>query len=239
MEPVRKRLKTADRLVVGGALALLVSMFAFDWYGVGVGRPVVGALAAVLRGEHTGWQAFTNSRWVWLLTIVVALAAELAVARGRPLESRRFRAGELVMLLGATSTVLIVYRIVHHPSAAAHFGGPRVSVHLDFGIWVALAGALAITLGGLLQTQGSAGLARAAGLLAARARPALQAARALPLGLSGLLHSARASRKTAPSGDASRPPRERGTGAEQPPPSDGAGEFTGLTVADRRPGGSP
>jgi hypothetical protein len=146
------RLTRADRIVALGALALLAFMFLLDWFGESVKGALPGRDLSSSGTGASGWQAFTNSRWVWLLTIVVALACVLAAAAGRRLE-RPLRGGELVLLLGGVSALLILFRIVHHPSASASFGGFHASSGIRFGIWLGLAAALTVAGGGYLQTR--------------------------------------------------------------------------------------
>ncbi len=86
------RLTRADRIVAAGALALLAFMFLLNWFGESVEGTVPGRDLSGSGTSATGWEAFTNSRWVWLLTIVVALACVLAAAAGRRLE-RPLRGG--------------------------------------------------------------------------------------------------------------------------------------------------
>jgi hypothetical protein len=142
-----RRLRAADRLVVAGALALLLFMFVFAWVGESLQGKLRGSYLSGAGSSLTGWETFTNSRWVWLLTAVVALATVIARAGSwRPRESLQL--GFAVALLGAASVVLILYRIVHHPANSGGFGGFHVSLGIRIGIWLA---AIAITIGGLLQ----------------------------------------------------------------------------------------
>ena len=103
-----------------------------------------------------GWHTFTNSRWLWLVTIVVALAAVSVTvdARGLALPGRP---GALVGGLGALSTILILYRIINHPTAAASTTVAGVhytaSAGIKIGIWLGLIAAAAITYGGYLAMQ--------------------------------------------------------------------------------------
>lgn len=152
MDPRPRRLRSANRLVAGGALALLVFMFFFDWYGESVQGTLPGRDLSGAGTSLTGWQTFTDSRWMWLATIVVALASVVALA-GRWRAPDALQPGSLVALLGAVSAVLILYRIVHHPAASAGFGGFHVSFGIRIGIWLGLAAALAIAAGGFLQAR--------------------------------------------------------------------------------------
>lgn len=155
MEPDLQRLRGADRLVAAGAIALFVFMFFFNWFGESQSGTVPGSNLSGLDSSYTGWQTFTISRWVWLLTIVVAVASVTAVAAGRRLPST-LPPGTIVAFLGSLSVVLILYRIVHHPSARFGFGGFHASYGIKLGIWLGLIAALAIAVGGLLQLRAEA-----------------------------------------------------------------------------------
>ncbi len=144
-------LSAARRIVAVGALALAVFMFFFNWYGGSVTGLPIGAHLVGATVSTTGWQTFTVSRWVWLLTILVALGSVVAASRGYE-DDGPLPLGALVTGLGALASALIVIRILHHP-------GPKISgtsVHISYGIktgiWLGLVAALAIALGGYLQT---------------------------------------------------------------------------------------
>jgi hypothetical protein len=154
------RLRLADRIMGGGAIALFIFMFFFKWYGVSSNLTSIAGLN--INVSRTGWETFTNSRWIWLLTIIAALAAVLFVATKRKL-AFPLQPGAIVAGLGALSTVLILYRIVHHPTGSASFGGFHASVGIKLGIWLGLIAAAAITYGGYLAMQDEAAPAPASG----------------------------------------------------------------------------
>jgi len=144
------RLRRADLIVGGGAVALFIFTFFFKWYGGSV-KGVVPVGGSVSYGSSsTGWDTFTNSRWIWLITIIVALGAVALVALARKLDSP-VQPSAIVAGLGALSTVLILYRIIHHPSGSAGFGGVEASYGIKIGIWLGLIAAAVITYGGYLQ----------------------------------------------------------------------------------------
>jgi hypothetical protein len=144
------RLRNADRLVGGGAIALFIFVFFFNWFGESVSGTLPASNLSGVGNSSSGWDTFTDSRWIWLLTIVVAIASVLAIAGGTRLHTS-LQPGAVVLLLGALSSVLILYRIVHHPVASAGFGGFHASYGIKFGIWLGLIAALAIAGGGYLQ----------------------------------------------------------------------------------------
>jgi hypothetical protein len=144
------RLRSADRLVAGGAIALLIFMFFFDWFGASVSGTLPGANLSGAGSSSSGWDTFTDSRWIWLTTSLVALASVAAVGRGRELRTT-LAPGAILLGLGSLSALLILYRIFHHPVAAVSFGGFHASYGIKLGIWLGLIAALAIAAGGYLQ----------------------------------------------------------------------------------------
>jgi hypothetical protein len=144
------RLRRSEQVIGGGAIGLFIFLFFFKWYGVSTNIGSVNGLN--LNVSRTGWETFTNSRWIWLLTILVALASVALVAMRRTLELPVSPA-VIVTALGAVSTLLILYRIVHHPSASASFGSFHASAGIKLGIWLGLIASAAITYGGYLAMQ--------------------------------------------------------------------------------------
>jgi hypothetical protein len=144
------RLRRSDWTIVGGSLAFFIFLFFFDWYGAGYEGPAaVGSGLGVSQG-FSGWHTFTSSRWIWLLTIVVSLGAVALVAAERELQLS-VSAGTIVAGLGALSTLLIGYRIVHHPSGGASFAGGSFTYGIRVGIWLGLIAAASIAYGGYLK----------------------------------------------------------------------------------------
>jgi len=142
------RLRRADQIVGGSAIAFFIFLFFLLWYGGNASTPLGGT-----SGGENGWHAFTNSRWIWLIAIVVALVAVARRAGALSFETPvSFSA--IVGFFGALSTVLILYRIVHHPhaSASATIAGVRYSASygIKIGIWLGLIACVALTYGAYL-----------------------------------------------------------------------------------------
>jgi hypothetical protein len=145
----------ADRLVATGALALVLFMFAFDWFGESFQGTLPGSDLSGAGTSLTGWETFTHSRWIWLLTAILALASVFVRTGARRLPWS-VQPGLVVALLGALSSLLILYRIVHHPTAGGGFGGFHAFYGIRIGIWLGLIASLAIAAGGYLQLRGEA-----------------------------------------------------------------------------------
>jgi hypothetical protein len=146
------RLRIARWIVAVGAVALFVFVFFFDWYGGTVRGLPPGTHLSGAAASTTGWQTFTVSRWVWLLTILVALGSTAVAATGYrhdgPVPVSVLAAG-----LGAVASALILVRIVHHPGPSFGSGAIRISYGIKSGIWFGLVAALAITVAGYVQAQ--------------------------------------------------------------------------------------
>jgi hypothetical protein len=137
----------ADRIIGASAIAFFVFLFFFKWYGASASS----SLGASIGHSLNGWHSFHNSRWIWLLTIVVALGA-VAVSAGVVQLHSPVPLGAVVAALGALSTALVLYRIVHHPSGGTSgtFGGVHYSASygIRIGIWLGLIAAAGIAYGG-------------------------------------------------------------------------------------------
>ena len=144
------RLRRADQIVGAAAIAFFIILFFFKWYGVSSN---VGAVSGLnINVSRSGWDTFTNSRWIWIITIIVGLGSVVLVAAQRKLELP-LQPGVIVAGLGALSTIFILYRIVHHPTASASFGSFHASVGIKLGIWLGLIATMALTYGGYRQMQ--------------------------------------------------------------------------------------
>jgi hypothetical protein len=150
MSPDISRLRLGERIVAIGSLALFVFLFFFHWYGGSIEGLPSGSHISGATISSSGWDVFTSSRWVWLVTIVVGFGAALASSAAYKLEGP-VQLGALVFGLGTLSCVLILYRIVHHPGANASGHGLQIHYGIKFGIWLGLLAALAIAGGGYLQ----------------------------------------------------------------------------------------
>jgi hypothetical protein len=149
MSPEASRMRYCDRVTAVAAIALLVFLFLFKWYGyTGSSQSATGV--NVTAGESiNGWHAFTINRWIWLLTAVFALLS-VAISAGVLVLERPLRRGPPVAVLGALSTLTILFRIIHHPVASPGIGILHPSAGVKLGIWLALIAAVAITYGGCL-----------------------------------------------------------------------------------------
>jgi hypothetical protein len=114
-------------LSAAGAILLLASLV-LVWYHVE--RPTGVE-------NSTGWDAFPRLRWIVALGAVLTLATALVRQVRWVLIARA--------VLGLVVAVLILRRIVDPPDISA-------PVTTQFGVYIALAGALAVALGGLVDT---------------------------------------------------------------------------------------
>jgi hypothetical protein len=115
------------------ALALLVLMFAFAWYGVD-GIPGRTRLSST----EDAWNALAEIRWLMLLTILVAFAAPFVHAiRGskRPLVDP----GALACALGTVTSILLCYRVLIVPPSPAAVLDQKLGAYLGLVSCVTIA----------------------------------------------------------------------------------------------------
>jgi flagellar basal body-associated protein FliL len=144
------RLRKSDQIIGGSAILFFIFLFFFKWYGESSsGASIGGVNVGATNVSFSGWHTFSNSRWIWLITIIVALVA-VAVTSGALKFQSPVQLSVAVAALGALSTLLIFYRIVHHPSASASYGSFHASVGIKIGIWLGLIAAAGVTYGGYL-----------------------------------------------------------------------------------------
>jgi hypothetical protein len=146
------RLRRCDQIIGASAIAFFIFLFFFHWYGYSSNATSLDGVNVGASFSANGWHTFTDSRWIWLITIIVALGA-VAVASGALKFESPVQLSVVVTALGALSTLLILYRIIHHPTASASFGGFHASVGIKIGIWLGLIAAAALTYGGYLAMQ--------------------------------------------------------------------------------------
>jgi hypothetical protein len=120
------------RLAALGALAVPGSML-FPWYGIEFSSGL----------SQTGLDSFGLGQLALLLTVGAAIYLIARCASGYELP-RPLREGSLLALAGGWSAVLVGYLMLDKPEIPGH-----PTIHLRYGIFVALGGSLALLLGGL------------------------------------------------------------------------------------------
>ncbi len=148
------RLRRSDRIISCSAILFFIFLFFFKWLGYSSNVPTIAGvnIGGSSSYSYNGWHSFTNSRWIWIITIIVALGA-VAIAAGALKFESPVQPGVLVACLGFLSTLAILYRIIHHPSVSVNTGGFHASFGIKIGIWLGLIAALGVTYGGYLGMQ--------------------------------------------------------------------------------------
>jgi hypothetical protein len=136
-----RTLAREQRMCAAGAVALVVTMF-LPWYSTSRGVSVPGQGARLVEDNESAIAAFS---WVEAAVLLVALGVlAMLFARG---EKRAFHlpGGDGAVITGAGLWVclLIVWRFFDKPEL-----GKGVSVGLQWGIFVALGAAIALTVAG-------------------------------------------------------------------------------------------
>jgi len=149
-----RRVGRGDRIAGAGAIVLFVSMFFVPWWGITTTSPAGSESATA-----NGWHMFSDSRWIWLATVLAVLVHVMRRAAGRP-PAWSISPAAVLGALGSLSALLIFYRILDHPSGGTGelLGmGYSASAGIRVGIWLGFIAALAIAYGCYL-TLGEEGL---------------------------------------------------------------------------------
>jgi hypothetical protein len=125
--PPPARMAATGALLVGGSML-------FPWYGIQFGPGP----------SQTGFDSFGLGQLALLLTVGAALYLIVRCATGYELP-RPLREGSLLAAAGAWTSALVAYLMIDRPDEIAG----HTDIHLRYGIFVALGGALALFVGGL------------------------------------------------------------------------------------------
>lgn len=136
------------------AVALLLIMFIFDWFGFG-GAIDTGFGTIDVGGGFNAWESFGLIDIVLFLTIVAAIAVAAMAASGAG-AGLPVAGSAVVTGLGGLSTILILYRILDTPGNSGR----------EIGVFLGLIAAAAITYGGwmAMQEEGTSFSDQASGL---------------------------------------------------------------------------
>lgn len=134
------RLRSGDRMIAVGAIALFIFMFFFKWFGIDVPAIVSAFVAAShVSTSANAWHTLEAIRWLLFITVLVSLAWVLLQGLGRRLELP-ISLSTIVAGLGATCTLLVLYRVlISHPF-------PHAQVKI--GAWLGLISCALIAYGG-------------------------------------------------------------------------------------------
>ncbi len=134
------RLRQGALITAASAVALLVVMFAMEWYGVDELPGRVSPHKPLSHAENA-WHGLTTVRWLMLVTIVVALGSVLLHGSQRA-HGAKTNTGALVAVLGGLTAVVLIDRVlIDLPSANA-------VVDQKLGAYIGLLSAVGIAFGG-------------------------------------------------------------------------------------------
>ncbi len=151
------RLNTT-RVIVGAIASglLIVTIMFLPWYSLSENAQRVPSdpdtwICGVGEYSCTGFETFPILRWLLLAAAAAPLILAYILVRGHKLS---YPPGEMTMIAGFAATVLIGYNgILDKPGS----GPGEIGVSLDYGYWIALVCALAISVVGFQRSVESGG----------------------------------------------------------------------------------
>lgn len=111
------RIHRGELIAAGGGVLLLAALFFLPWFAAG--RPP--ASTGVPPVSLDGWQALTTIRWFLVLAIAASLALVLLTA-SQQAPAIPAAASMITCVLGILATVLVAFRVIHHPGLSARSG---------------------------------------------------------------------------------------------------------------------
>lgn len=138
------RLSSADKVILGAALALFITLF-LPWFSVDVGGGVVDA-----SGSASGFDAGGFLFAIVPLLIAIVMAAQIAIDRfspGTTLPNPPVPWGQVHLILGAIALALIVLKFLIGEDAGVG-DAAGVDVSRSWGIFLSILAAAALTFGG-------------------------------------------------------------------------------------------
>lgn len=157
------RIRVGALVSATSALALLVIMFATEWYGV-AGVPDPSAVRPAVSTAENAWHGLTVTRWVLLVTIVASVGAVVLHASQRE-HGNKTDTSLIVAALGVLSAGLLIWRVLIVLPA-----GNRV-IDQKLGAFLGLLCALGIAWGGYEAIREQRARVRAAGASGPHHRP--------------------------------------------------------------------
>jgi hypothetical protein len=135
-------LSPGERLAGIGGLALLLIMFLFAWYSFGV--PGVNGLDA--------FDAFDD--WVDIILVFAAFAGMSLAVFGSDVARFHVSLSVITAVLGAISSVVLLIYLISPPGVPT-LGEAAIEISLgrEPGIWLGLAAAVAVAIGGYMTMQ--------------------------------------------------------------------------------------
>jgi hypothetical protein len=147
------RLRQGERIAAGSAIALILIMFIFDWFGVKFsGSTAAGVFGA--EGSRNAWGSFSVIDLILFVTVVAALAMAYFSGSGQSV-SLPIALSAIVAGLGILSVLLILFRLISPPdlglpSAAFDQG---LSHTRKIGAFLGLIAAAGVAYGGYMAMQ--------------------------------------------------------------------------------------
>jgi hypothetical protein len=138
--PRAPRIRRGAVLSSASALALLIVMFTFEWYGV-AGVPDPSAARPAVSTAENAWEGLPIVRWAMLATIVVTLGSLVLRASQRS-HGTKTDTSRFIATFGALTSILLLYRVLIDLPAADQVLDQKL------GAFLGLLCAVGIALGG-------------------------------------------------------------------------------------------
>ena len=139
------RLNQGEMIAAVSAIALLLIMFIFKWFGVDVS----GGFGVSVSASVNAWQAFGFIDIVLFITVLVAVGGAVMTANAQSVNTP-VAISAITAALGILSVLLILYRIIDPPGPGGISG---IDVGRKIGVFLGLIAAGGVAYGGWMAMQ--------------------------------------------------------------------------------------
>jgi len=143
------RLGRGEMIAAVSAIALLLIMFIFSWFGVDFGDDQFGLAETAGDTTANAWVAFSFIDIILFVSILVAIGVAVLSANAQSV-NLPVAGSALVAGLGILCVLLILYRIIDPPSEGDIPDGFDISISREIGVFLGLIAAVGIAYGGYL-----------------------------------------------------------------------------------------
>lgn len=140
------RLNQGEMIAAVSAIALLLIMFIFKWFGIDVGGSFGGISADA---SANAWQAFGFIDIILFITVLVAVGGAVMTANAQSINTP-VAISAITAAMGILSVLLVLYRIIDPPGPNGLAG---VDVSRKIGVFLGLIAAGGVAYGGWMAMQ--------------------------------------------------------------------------------------
>ncbi len=147
------KMNQGEKIAAGSAIALILIMFIFKWFGLSVSTAgVAGVGGFSVEGSRNAWGSFGFIDIILFITALAALAMAYLSASGQSV-SLPIAMSAIVTGLGILCVILVLYRIISPPDFGVNLSGTGIDKTRKIGVFLGLIATAGVAYGGYMAMQ--------------------------------------------------------------------------------------